>query len=85
MTATGFTDTAMNQPEPSEEEKQEWSTREWAIYTLRELMLVVSCITEDELLVLQDILMVATERNNVGLYGGAPRSGINTYLAEERE
>lgn len=56
--ATGFTDTAMNQPE----EVPEWTTRDKAIYILRELMLVVSCITEDELLVLQDVLMAATER-----------------------
>lgn len=66
MNAAGFTDTAMNQPE----EVPEWTTRDKAIYILRELMLVVSCITEDELLVLQDVLMAATERN--------------TNLAEER-
>ncbi len=62
MTATGFTDTAMNQPDPPEKEKQDWSTREWAIYTLQEIMMQVSHVTDDDLIVLQDILMKVTER-----------------------
>ena len=74
MTATGFTDTAMNQPEPPEKEKQEWSTRAWAIYTLQEIMMQVSHVTDDDLIVLQDILMKVTERSHK-----------STHLAEERE
>ncbi|MDY4764004.1 MAG: hypothetical protein SO250_08145 [Enterocloster clostridioformis] len=64
MTATGFADTAMNQPDPSEEEKQEWSTREWAIYTLQEIMMQASLVTDDDLIVLQDILTKVTERSH---------------------
>ena len=64
MTATGFTDTAMNQPEQSEAEKQEWSTREWAIYTLQEIMMQASLVTDDDLIVLQDILVKVTERSH---------------------
>lgn len=57
----------MKQPEPSE--NQEWTTREWAIYTLRELMLKASYITDDDLIVLQDILMVTKEKEELD-YGG---------------
>lgn len=66
MSATGFSDTAMNKPGPSEEEKQGWSTKEWAVYTLQEIMLLVSHITDDDLIVLQDILMRVTERSREG-------------------
>ena len=51
-----FGENVMNQPE---EESQEWSTKDKATYMLRELLLVVSRITEDDILVLQDILMSA--------------------------
>ena len=52
----------MNPPEPAEQ--QEWTTRDWAIYHLRELMSVASYITEDDLIILQDILMAATGRRD---------------------
>ena len=58
--ATRLTEAHMNPPEP--DEQQEWTTRDWAIYHLRELMGVASYITEDDLIVLQDILMAATGR-----------------------
>ena len=54
----------MNPPEA--DEKESWGTREWAVYTLRELMMVASHINEDELLVLQDMLLSATERGRNG-------------------
>lgn len=60
ISATGFSDSAMNQPVQPEE--QEWSTRDKAVYLLRELMIQVSHITEDDVIVLQDILISATER-----------------------
>lgn len=59
MSASRFDGNAMNQPE---EDAQEWSTRDKATYMLRELLLVVSHITEDDILVLQDILMAANDR-----------------------
>lgn len=59
MSASWFDGNAMNQPE---EDAQEWSTRDKATYMLRELLLVVSHITEDDILVLQDILMAANDR-----------------------
>lgn len=59
MSASRFDGNAMNQPE---EETQEWSTKDKATYMLRELLLVVSHITEDDILVLQDILMAANDR-----------------------
>ena len=62
MSATGFSDTAMNLPE-TWEEKQEWSTREWTIYTLDELMRVANYITDDDLILLQDVLIGAKERS----------------------
>lgn len=58
--ATRLTEAHMNPPEPAEQ--QEWTTRDWAIYHLRELMGVASYITEDDLIILQDILMAATGR-----------------------
>ncbi|WP_302328052.1 ParB/RepB/Spo0J family partition protein [Enterocloster lavalensis] len=58
--ATRLTEAHMNPPEP--DEQQEWTTRDWAIYHLRELMSVASYITEDDLIVLQDILVAATGR-----------------------
>ena len=76
MTATGFTDTAMNQPEQSEAEKQEWSTREWAIYTLQEIMMQASLVTDDDLIVLQDILMKVTERSH------KRTATLSTYLVD---
>uniref|UniRef100_UPI0035681B60 ParB/RepB/Spo0J family partition protein n=1 Tax=Enterocloster aldenensis TaxID=358742 RepID=UPI0035681B60 len=60
-----FGENVMNQPE---EESQEWSTKDKATYMLRELLLVVSRITEDDILVLQDILMSA---NAHYIWGGA--------------
>ena len=54
----------MNPPEA--DEKESWGTREWVVYTLRELMMVASHINEDELLVLQDMLLPATERGRNG-------------------
>lgn len=60
--ATRLTEAHMNPPEP--DEQQEWTTRDWAIYHLRELMGVASYITEDDLIVLQDILMAATRRRD---------------------
>ena len=54
----------MNPPEAAE--KESWGTREWVVYTLRELMMVASHINEDELLVLQDMLLSATERGRNG-------------------
>lgn len=59
--------TLVKQPEPSE--NQEWTTREWAIYTLRELMLKASYITDDDLIVLQDILMATKEKEELN-HGG---------------
>ena len=53
---SAFGENVMNRPE---EESQEWSTKDKATYMLRELLLVVSYITEDDILVLQDILMSA--------------------------
>lgn len=65
-----FGENVMNQPE---EESQEWSTKDKATYMLRELLLVVSRITEDDILVLQDILMSAnaglTEERDHGIRG----------------
>ena len=60
--ATRLTEAHMTPPEPVEQ--QEWTTRDWAIYHLRELMSVASYITEDDLIILQDILMAATGRKN---------------------
>lgn len=60
--ATRLTEAHMNPPEP--DEQQEWTTRDWAIYHLRELMGVASYITEDDLIILQDILMAATGRRD---------------------
>ncbi|PST34222.1 hypothetical protein C7256_05970 [Enterocloster lavalensis] len=57
-----LTSAHMNPPEP--DEQQEWTTRDWAIYHLRELMGVASYITEDDLIILQDILMAATGRRD---------------------
>lgn len=62
--ATRLTEAHMNPPEPAEQ--QEWTTRDWAIYHLRELMGVASYITEDDLIILQDILMAATGRRDNG-------------------
>lgn len=62
--ATRLTEAHMNPPEP--DEQQEWTTRDWAIYHLRELMGVASYITEDDLIILQDILMAATGRRDNG-------------------
>lgn len=59
-TSVTLTAAHMNPPEPAEQ--QEWTTRDWAIYHLRELMGVASYITEDDLIVLQDILVAATGR-----------------------
>lgn len=59
-TSVTLTSAHMNPPEPAEQ--QEWTTRDWAIYHLRELMGVASYITEDDLIILQDILMAATGR-----------------------
>lgn len=61
-TSATLTSAHMNPPEPAEQ--QEWTTRDWAIYHLRELMAVASYITEDDLIVLQDILMAATGRRD---------------------
>ena len=61
-TSATLTSAHMNPPEPAEQ--QEWTTRDWAIYHLRELMGVASYITEDDLIVLQDILMAATGRRD---------------------
>ena len=61
-TSATLTSAHMNPPEP--DEQQEWTTRDWAIYHLRELMGVASYITEDDLIVLQDILMAATGRRD---------------------
>lgn len=70
MSASRFDGNAMNQPE---EDAQEWSTRDKATYMLRELLLVVSYITEDDILVLQDILISAnahlTEERDHGIRG----------------
>lgn len=59
--ASRLTEAHMNPPEPAE---QEWTTRDWAIYHLRELMSMASYITEDDLIVLQDILVAATGRRD---------------------
>lgn len=61
-TSATLTSAHMNPPEPAEQ--QEWTTRDWAIYHLRELMGVASYITEDDLIILQDILMAATGRRD---------------------
>lgn len=61
-TSATLTSAHMNPPEPAEQ--QEWTTRDWAIYHLRELMGVASYITEDDLIVLQDIIMAATGRRD---------------------
>jgi len=67
---SAFGENVMNRPE---EESQEWSTKDKATYMLRELLLVVSYITEDDILVLQDILMSAnaglTEERDHGIRG----------------
>ena len=60
--ATRLTEAHMNPPEP--DDQQEWTTRDWAIYHLRELMGVASYITEDNLIVFQGILMEATRRRD---------------------
>lgn len=52
---------AMNPP-VSESDTEKWTTRDRAIYTLRQLMTIASYITEDDLLVLQDIFMAADNR-----------------------
>ena len=67
LSAGKFGENAMNPPES--DEKGSWSTRDWVIYTLRELLMVASHVTEDELLVLQDMLMTATERSRDGTGG----------------
>lgn len=64
LSAGKWSESAMNPPEA--DEKESWGTREWAVYTLRELMMVASHINEDELLVLQDMLLSATERGRNG-------------------
>lgn len=61
-TSATLTSAHMNPPEL--DEQQEWTTRDWVIYHLRELMGVASYITEDDLIVLQDILMAATGRRD---------------------
>ena len=61
-TCASLTSAHMNPPEL--DEQQEWTTRDWVIYHLRELMGVASYITEDDLIVLQDILMAATGRRD---------------------
>lgn len=61
-TSATLTSAHMNPPEPAEQ--QEWTTRDWVIYHLRELMGVASYITEDDLIILQDILMAATGRRD---------------------
>ncbi|MBS6954903.1 MAG: ParB N-terminal domain-containing protein [Enterocloster asparagiformis] len=60
--ASRLTEAHMNPP--VSDERQEWTTRDWAIYHLRELMSMASYITEDDLIVLQDILMAATGRRD---------------------
>lgn len=53
------------EPGQAEEEKEqppEWSTRDKAVYLIRELGLLASWINEDEVMVLQDILLSAEER-----------------------
>ena len=60
MSAAQFT--GMNPPE--QDDPPEWTTRDWAVYHLRGLMGVVSYITEDDLIVLQDVLIAATGRRD---------------------
>lgn len=67
LSAGKFGENAMNPPESNE--KEAWGTRDWVIHTLRELLMVASHITEDELLILQDMLMAATERSRDGTGG----------------